>query len=82
MCVHVRLPLARACCDLLCRAALCCAAHPHTSLDMQQGRMVCQTCGLVVGDRIIAEGAEWRTFADCKFQTNPHPVRCLRLQRM
>ena len=32
--------------------------------------MICSECGLVVGDRIIDVGSEWRTFANDKESTD------------
>ena len=32
--------------------------------------MICSQCGLVVGDRIIDVGSEWRTFANDKESTD------------
>ena len=32
--------------------------------DMQAGDMVCCGCGLVLGDRVIDVGAEWRSFSN------------------
>ena len=43
-----------------------CPAHPNVPLveDYRAGDTVCPECGLVVGDRVIDVGSEWRTFAD------------------
>lgn len=43
-----------------------CPAHPNTPLveDYRAGDTVCPECGLVVGNRVIDVGSEWRTFSD------------------
>ena len=33
-------------------------------IDHASGDMVCRDCGLVIADRMIDEGAEWRAFSD------------------
>jgi transcription initiation factor TFIIB len=45
-----------------------CPHHPGASLieDHSAGDMICQECGLVVGDRVIDVGSEWRTFSNDK----------------
>lgn len=45
---------------------ICCNEHPNTPLmeDHHAGDMICSECGLVVGDRVIDVGSEWRTFSD------------------
>jgi transcription initiation factor TFIIB len=45
-------------------AALQCKYHPDAELieDHHAGDIVCSDCGLVVGDRVIDVGSEWRTF--------------------
>jgi len=42
-----------------------CPDHPESALveDYRAGDMVCPECGLVVGDRTIDVGSEWRTFS-------------------
>lgn len=49
-------------------AQLHCSAHPDSSLieDYHAGDMICSECGLVVGDRVIDVGSEWRTFNNDK----------------
>jgi len=37
---------------------------PNIIEDYSAGEMVCGTCGLVLGPRIIDSGSEWRTFAN------------------
>lgn len=43
-----------------------CRDHPGAILieDHRAGDMICSVCGLVVGDRIVDVGSEWRTFSD------------------
>lgn len=45
---------------------LCKYCPPETSLveDFQAGDLICSGCGLVMGDRVIDVGAEWRTFSN------------------
>ncbi|ESP00286.1 hypothetical protein LOTGIDRAFT_238621 [Lottia gigantea] len=45
-----------------------CPEHPDTPLveDHHAGDMICPECGLVVGDRVIDVGSEWRTFSNDK----------------
>ena len=42
-----------------------CPHHPHADLveDYRAGDMVCPLCGVVVGDRVVDVGTEWRTFS-------------------
>ncbi|KDN50847.1 cyclin-like protein [Tilletiaria anomala UBC 951] len=37
---------------------------PNLSEEFSSGDLVCATCGLVVGDRIVDTRSEWRTFAN------------------
>ena len=43
-----------------------CKYHPDAILteDYHAGDTICPECGLVVGDRVIDVGAEWRTFSN------------------
>ena len=43
-----------------------CQYHPEANLieDYHAGDMICPECGLVVGDRVIDVGSEWRTFSN------------------
>ncbi len=34
----------------------------HISKDYDRGEFVCDDCGLVIGDKIIDQGPEWRAF--------------------
>jgi len=45
-----------------------CPSHPDAALveDHRAGDMICSECGLVVGDRVIDVGSEWRTFSNDK----------------
>ncbi|XP_055898769.1 transcription initiation factor IIB-like isoform X1 [Biomphalaria glabrata] len=49
-------------------AQVFCREHPDTPLveDYHAGDMICSLCGLVVGDRVIDVGSEWRTFSNEK----------------
>jgi len=44
---------------------VCCKYHPDAALieDYRAGDQICSACGLVVGDRCIDVGSEWRTFS-------------------
>ena len=44
---------------------VCCKFHPEAALieDYRAGDQICSACGLVVGDRVIDVGSEWRTFS-------------------
>jgi len=45
-----------------------CRYHPEAFLieDYRAGDQICSACGLVVGDRVVDVGAEWRTFSNEK----------------
>ena len=45
-----------------------CKFHPDAVLieDYRAGDQICSECGLVVGDRVIDVGSEWRTFSNDK----------------
>lgn len=47
-------------------ATIECREHPNAPLleDHHAGDMICSACGLVVGDRVVDVGSEWRTFSD------------------
>lgn len=55
---------------------VCCYAHPDAPLieDYRAGDMICSECGLVVGDRVIDVGSEWRTFSNEKAGVDPSRV--------
>lgn len=50
-----------------------CPRHPQAVLieDHRAGDLICSDCGLVVGDRVVDVGSEWRTFSD----SNSDPSR-------
>ncbi|CAH1785416.1 unnamed protein product [Owenia fusiformis] len=49
-------------------AMVTCSYHPEATLieDHHAGDMICSECGLVVGDRVVDVGSEWRTFSNDK----------------
>ena len=49
-------------------AKVACRFHPDAPLieDYRAGDQICSECGLVVGDRVIDVGSEWRTFSNEK----------------
>ncbi|XP_056379181.1 transcription initiation factor IIB [Hyla sarda] len=53
-----------------------CPNHPDAILveDYRAGDMICSECGLVVGDRVIDVGSEWRTFSNDKATKDPSRV--------
>lgn len=53
-----------------------CPAHPDADLieDYRAGDQICSECGLVVGDRVIDVGSEWRTFSNDKNSADPSRV--------
>ncbi|KAL2749543.1 transcription initiation factor IIB [Vespula maculifrons] len=55
---------------------VCCYAHPDAPLieDHRAGDQICSECGLVVGDRVIDVGSEWRTFSNEKAGVDPSRV--------
>lgn len=55
---------------------MACPAHPDATLieDYRAGDMICSECGLVVGDRVIDVGSEWRTFNNEKSNADPSRV--------
>ena len=44
-------------------ARVACRYHPDVPLieDYRAGDLICPECGLVVGDRVIDVGSEWRS---------------------
>lgn len=48
------------------RSTVSCPHHPNAALieEHRAGDMICPECGLVVGDRVVDVGSEWRTFSD------------------
>ncbi|XP_060074698.1 transcription initiation factor IIB-like [Ylistrum balloti] len=53
-----------------------CPQHPDAPLveDYHAGDMICPECGLVVGDRVVDVGTEWRTFSNEKNTKDPSRV--------
>ena len=51
-------------CHLAQNDKLICPQHPNAILveDYRAGDMICSMCGMVVGDRVVDVGTEWRTF--------------------
>uniref|UniRef100_A0A672SPF6 Transcription initiation factor IIB n=1 Tax=Sinocyclocheilus grahami TaxID=75366 RepID=A0A672SPF6_SINGR len=62
------------CCQTLPKVQ--CPNHPDAILveDYRAGDMICPECGLVVGDRVIDVGSEWRTFTNDKETKDPSRV--------
>ncbi|XP_067119237.1 transcription initiation factor IIB-like, partial [Centruroides vittatus] len=54
-------------------AKVVCPYHPDAALieDYSAGDTICPECGLVVGDRVIDVGVEWRTFSDKTADNDP-----------
>ncbi|CAN0341730.1 transcription initiation factor IIB [Petromyzon marinus] len=53
-----------------------CPYHPEAVLieDYRAGDMVCPECGVVVGDRVVDVGSEWRTFSNDTNSKDPSRV--------
>uniref|UniRef100_A0A9J2PQC3 Transcription initiation factor IIB n=2 Tax=Ascaris TaxID=6251 RepID=A0A9J2PQC3_ASCLU len=53
-----------------------CESHPYANLveDHRAGDLICPECGLVVGDRIVDVGTEWRSFSGEKSGIDPSRV--------
>uniref|UniRef100_A0A4W6FEG1 Transcription initiation factor IIB n=2 Tax=Percomorphaceae TaxID=1489872 RepID=A0A4W6FEG1_LATCA len=62
--------------DALALPRVQCPNHPDAILveDYRAGDMICPECGLVVGDRVIDVGSEWRTFSNEKALKDPSRV--------
>ncbi|GMT13765.1 hypothetical protein PFISCL1PPCAC_5062, partial [Pristionchus fissidentatus] len=56
--------------------SLTCPDHPYAHLieDHRAGDVICPECGLVVGDRLVDVGTEWRSFSNEKSGTDPSRV--------
>ncbi|VDK28518.1 unnamed protein product [Anisakis simplex] len=56
--------------------SLRCEQHPLANLieDHRAGDLICPECGLVVGDRIVDVGTEWRSFSGEKSGVDPSRV--------
>ena len=44
--------------------------------DPRAGDIICRTCAVVIGERCIDDGAEWRTFVDDSSNGRADPNRC------
>lgn len=46
--------------------------------DTTAGEVICRECGVVLGERLIDDGAEWRTFNndDTLYGNRSDPNRC------
>ncbi|VDN04355.1 unnamed protein product [Thelazia callipaeda] len=53
-----------------------CPVHPgaHLVEDHRAGDLICPECGLVVGDRMVDVGTEWRSFSNEKSSSDPSRV--------
>ncbi|CAG9539968.1 unnamed protein product [Cercopithifilaria johnstoni] len=53
-----------------------CPIHPgaHLVEDHRAGDLICSECGLVVGDRLVDVGTEWRSFSNEKSGADPSRV--------
>ncbi|CAJ0586119.1 unnamed protein product, partial [Mesorhabditis spiculigera] len=53
-----------------------CPNHPDAHLieDHRAGDVICPECGLVVGDRLVDVGTEWRSFSDERSGNDPSRV--------
>ncbi|CCD74279.1 Transcription initiation factor IIB [Caenorhabditis elegans] len=53
-----------------------CPIHPDVHLieDHRAGDLVCPACGLVVGDRLVDVGTEWRSFSNERSGNDPSRV--------
>ncbi|KAI6221832.1 General transcription factor TFIIB [Aphelenchoides fujianensis] len=57
-------------------STLRCPNHPNAHLieDHRAGDIVCPDCGLVVGDRLVDVGTEWRSFSNERSGNDPSRV--------
>ncbi|CAD5231377.1 unnamed protein product [Bursaphelenchus xylophilus] len=57
-------------------AQLVCPNHPNAHLveDHRAGDVICPECGLVVGDRLVDVGTEWRSFSNERSGNDPSRV--------
>ncbi|KJH46295.1 transcription factor TFIIB repeat-containing domain protein [Dictyocaulus viviparus] len=53
-----------------------CPIHPNVHLveDHRAGDVICPECGLVVGDRLVDVGTEWRSFSNERSGADPSRV--------
>ncbi|XGW06055.1 hypothetical protein V3C99_016416 [Haemonchus contortus] len=61
---------------LYCMSSVECPIHPNVHLveDHRAGDVVCPECGLVVGDRLVDVGTEWRSFSNERSGADPSRV--------
>jgi len=52
--------------------------HPDGNIvtDYTAGDVICCNCGFVIGDHVIDDSIEWRTFADGNAQCVPRVASC------
>jgi transcription initiation factor TFIIB len=57
-------------------SSLSCPRHPDAHLveDHRAGDIICPECGVVVGDRLVDVGTEWRSFSNERSGTDPSRV--------
>uniref|UniRef100_A0AC35FHV9 Transcription initiation factor IIB n=1 Tax=Panagrolaimus sp. PS1159 TaxID=55785 RepID=A0AC35FHV9_9BILA len=57
-------------------SSLTCPRHPDAHLveDHRAGDIICPECGVVVGDRLVDVGTEWRSFSNERSGTDPSRV--------
>jgi len=57
-------------------ASIQCPNHPDAHLieDHRAGDIICPECGLVVGDRLVDVGTEWRSFSNERSGNDPSRV--------
>jgi transcription initiation factor TFIIB len=57
-------------------SSLTCPAHPNVHLveDHRAGDVICPQCGLVVGERLVDVGTEWRSFSNESSGNDPSRV--------
>ncbi|WKY13867.1 hypothetical protein Q1695_004592 [Nippostrongylus brasiliensis] len=56
--------------------SVACPIHPNVHLveDHRAGDVICPECGLVVGDRLVDVGTEWRSFSNERSGADPSRV--------
>ncbi|KAM3717153.1 Transcription initiation factor IIB [Dirofilaria immitis] len=70
---YIRLPYGH---RLIKKMSVECPIHPgaHLVEDHRAGDLICPECGLVVGDRLVDVGTEWRSFSNEKSGADPSRV--------
>jgi len=53
----------------------CCDPYPKIVIDYSQGDLICESCGIVLGDRIIDTSSEWRSFSNGNQSKEHDPSR-------